>query len=45
VPILEVCRRRKLISDQQADKLKANLEEISKMINGLIKGLENRNTA
>ena len=42
VPILEVCRRRKLISDQQASGLKADLEENSKMISGLINGLENR---
>jgi four helix bundle protein len=42
VPLLEVCRRRGLIQQADHDTLKSNLEEISKMISGLINGLEKR---
>ena len=42
VPIVEICRRRNLISESLATETKARLEEISKMLSGLIKGLDNR---
>ena len=42
VPLLELTRRRNLITQEAHQHLKANLEEIARMISGLIKGLENR---
>ena len=42
VPLLELARRRTLIDDTRHAELKANLEEISKMLSGLINGLEHR---
>jgi four helix bundle protein len=42
VPLLELARRRTLISDALHAELKSDLEEISKMLSGLINGLENR---
>ena len=41
VPQLELARRRKLVSDEQHGKLKQQLEEISRMLSGLINGLDN----
>ena len=42
VPQLELARRRKLVSDEHHAKLKQQLEEISRMLSGLINGLDNR---
>ncbi len=42
VPQLELARRRKLASDEDHSKLKQQLEEISRMLSGLINGLDNR---
>ena len=42
VPLLELARRRNLIAEPKHIELKAHLEEISKMLSGLINGLENR---
>ena len=42
VPQLELARRRKLVSDELHAKLKEQLEEISRMLSGLINGLDNR---
>ena len=42
VPLLEVARRRGFISPSDHADFKSCLEEISKMISGLINGLENR---
>jgi len=42
VPLLELARRRNLISSENHQKLKSDLEEIAKMISGLINGLDNR---
>lgn len=42
VPLLELARRRCLIDDAKHVELKSQLEEISKMLSGLISGLENR---
>jgi four helix bundle protein len=42
VPLLELARRRNLINDKRHARLKSQLEEISKMLSGLIDGLENR---
>ncbi|MHC4441624.1 MAG: four helix bundle protein [Planctomycetota bacterium] len=42
IPLIEIARRRKLISDQKVEDWKQDLEEIAKMISGLINGLENR---
>jgi four helix bundle protein len=42
VPLLELARRRQLISEDLHRELKDRLEEISRMLSGLITGLENR---
>jgi len=42
VPLLELTRRRSFITPEVHQQLKADLEEIAKMISGLINGLENR---
>jgi four helix bundle protein len=42
VPLLELARRRQLISEDDHTLLKARLEEIARMLSGLINGLENR---
>ena len=42
VPLLELAVRQELIEPQAHQVLRADLEEIAKMISGLIKGLENR---
>jgi four helix bundle protein len=42
VPLLELATRRKLIDEVTHIKLKDQLEEIARMLTGLIKGLENR---
>ena len=42
VPLLELAFRRKLLSESDHIELKARLEEIARMLSGLIKGLENR---
>jgi four helix bundle protein len=44
VPLLELARRRKSIDEPKHAELKSQLEEISKMLSGLINGLENRKT-
>ena len=42
VPLLELERRRSLVDEAKHAELKLQLEEISKMLSGLIGGLENR---
>jgi four helix bundle protein len=42
VPLLELARRRGLTQHADHDALKSNLEEISKMLSGLINGLDRR---
>lgn len=42
VPLLELANRRKLLSAEEHSGLKADLEEIARMLAGLINGLENR---
>jgi len=42
VPLLELARRRRLMDDETQAQLKAKLEEIAKMLSGLINGLEDR---
>jgi len=42
VPLLELARRRGLLTPEHHTSLKYSLEEISRMLSGLIKGLENR---
>jgi four helix bundle protein len=44
VPLLELARRRSLLDEARHAELKSQLEEISKMLSGLISGLENRST-
>jgi four helix bundle protein len=44
VPLLELARRRQLLSDDLYTELKSDLEEISRMLSGLIKGLGQRET-
>jgi four helix bundle protein len=42
VPLLELARRRGLINEMIHTELCSNLEEIAKMLSGLINGLEKR---
>lgn len=42
VPLLELARRRGLLTPQTHAELKDRLEEIARMLSGLIKGLEDR---
>ena len=42
VPLLELAKRRELIDETVNTELRSNLEEIAKMLSGLINGLENR---
>ena len=42
VPLLELARRRNLVSDAKSEQLRNELEIIAKMISGLINGLDNR---
>jgi hypothetical protein len=41
---LEIAKRKKLVSDVKLSEMYNQLEVISKMISGLIKGLERRKT-
>ena len=36
VPLLELCKRKKLITEEQNKELKKEIEDISKMLSGLI---------
>ena len=36
VPILEICKRKKLIADDRNDELKKEIEDICKMLSGLM---------
>lgn len=42
VPLLELCKREKLITEEICADLKAELEVLSKMLTALIKGAEKR---
>ncbi len=42
VPILEICKRKRLVDPEIHLKLKENIESIAKMISGLIKGLDKK---
>jgi four helix bundle protein len=42
VPLLELARRRQFLTEAVHQDLKDQLEEISRMLSGLINGLENR---
>ena len=42
VPLLELALRRKLLTVEDHATLKSQLEEIARMLSGLINGLENR---
>jgi four helix bundle protein len=44
VPLLEIAHRRKLLEEPKLAALRSDLEIIAKMLSGLIKGLENRQT-
>jgi four helix bundle protein len=44
VPLLELVRRRQLVTDERHTELGARLEEVAKMISGLISGLDKRST-
>ena len=44
VPLLELARRRSLLDNAHHSKFKAELEEIARMISGLINGLDKRKT-
>ncbi len=45
VPLLEIAMRRQVLEADVHARLRAELEEISRMTSGLIKGLENRRPA
>lgn len=42
VPLLELARRRQLLAEEGHAQLKSRLEEIARMLSGLINGLEDR---
>lgn len=42
VPLLELALRRNLLTEEDHVEFKARLEEIARMLSGLIKGLEHR---
>ena len=42
VPLLEIAKRRGLIQEQSVEQLRSQLEEIARMLSGLINGLEKR---
>ena len=42
IPLLELARRKELITDTTVNELRTQLEIIAKMLSGLINGLENR---
>jgi len=42
VPLLELCRRRRMIADDNFTRLKGDLEILAKMLSALIKGTEER---
>jgi len=42
VPLLEIAKRRGFLDDSDHSKLKSDLEEIARMISGLINGLDQR---
>ncbi len=42
VPLLEIARRRRLISDSIHQRLESDLDEMSRMLSGLIRGVEDR---
>jgi four helix bundle protein len=42
VPLLELCKRERLINEDTWSDLKAELEVLSKMLTALIKGADNR---
>ncbi len=44
VPLLELAHRQELLPDGQHLQMKQDLEEIARMLSGLIKGVENRKT-
>jgi len=44
VPLLELAVRQNLLKTERHQQLKANLEEIARMLSGLIKGLDKRRT-
>jgi four helix bundle protein len=44
IPLLELAKRRNLIDEQVHKKLVVELETLAKMLSGLIKGIENRNS-
>ena len=44
VPLLELGKRQELLGADQHQRLKADLEEIARMLSGLINGLDKRKT-
>ena len=42
VPVLELCRRQKLITEEKHTELKTELEVLSKMLTALLKGTDKR---
>ena len=44
VPLLELARRRNLVEDGVHEQLKSRLEEVARMLSGLIKGADRRKT-
>ena len=44
VPLLEIAKRKQLVSDAEVSEMLTNLEVIAKMLSGLTNGLEKRKT-
>jgi four helix bundle protein len=44
VPLLEIAQRRQVLAPDAHERLRSELEEISRMVSGLIKGVERRQT-
>ena len=42
VPLLELARRRGLVSGAEHERMKSSLEEIARMLSGFINGLDKR---
>jgi four helix bundle protein len=42
VPLMELAKRRNLLTEEASGALKSQLEEIARMLSGLINGLEHR---
>jgi four helix bundle protein len=42
IPLLEMCRSNKILTNDKVEKYRKDLDEVCRMITGLIAGIENR---